>query len=66
MQLILSHDKSHLQGIMCILVLSVVNKELKVRLRELDRNDLIGRKVYAEVPPRVEYFLTESGMALKP
>jgi DNA-binding HxlR family transcriptional regulator len=41
-------------------------KTLTARLRELERNDLIVRKVYPEVPLRVEYFLTEKGMALKP
>jgi DNA-binding HxlR family transcriptional regulator len=40
-------------------------KTLTARLRELERNDLIVRKVYPEVPLRVEYFLTEKGMALK-
>lgn len=41
-------------------------KTFTARLRELERNDLIVRKVYPEVPLRVEYFLTEKGMALKP
>jgi DNA-binding HxlR family transcriptional regulator len=36
------------------------------RLRELGRNDLIGGKVYPEVPPPVKYYLTKNGMALKP
>ena len=41
-------------------------KTLTARLRELERSGLIGRRVYPEVPPRVECFLTEKGMALKP
>ena len=41
-------------------------KMLTVRLRELVESGLVSRTYYAEVPPRVEYSLTERGRALKP
>jgi DNA-binding HxlR family transcriptional regulator len=41
-------------------------KTLSVRLREMERNGLIQRKVYPETPIRIEYNLTEKAMALKP
>ena len=41
-------------------------KTLSIRLRELEKRDLIIRTVYPEVPPRVEYKLTEKGKALEP
>lgn len=41
-------------------------KMITARLRELERYGLISRTVYAEVPPRVEYELTERGRGLGP
>jgi DNA-binding HxlR family transcriptional regulator len=44
----------------------VSQKMLAQQLRELERDGLVERKVYAEVPPKVEYRLTEWGQALCP
>ena len=41
-------------------------KTLSVRLREMERNGLISRKIYPETPIRIEYTVTEKGSALKP
>jgi len=41
-------------------------KTLSVRLREMEKNNLIKRKVYPDTPVRVEYTITEKGEALKP
>ena len=39
-------------------------KTLTDRLRDLERNGVLERTVFAEIPPRVEYTLTEKGRAL--
>jgi len=41
-------------------------KTLSVRLREMEKEDLITRTIYPETPPRVEYQITKKGEALKP
>jgi len=40
-------------------------KTLTDRLRDLERNGVLERTVYPEIPPRVEYTLTEKGRALQ-
>ena len=44
----------------------VSQKVLTAQLRDMEAKGLVTRQVYAEVPPRVEYTLTETGYSLKP
>ena len=45
---------------------TMTQRVLTNQLRELERDGLISRKVYAEVPPKVEYSITAFGKTLEP
>jgi DNA-binding HxlR family transcriptional regulator len=44
----------------------ITEKMLSMQLRQLEEDGIVQRKVYPEVPPRVEYFLTDEGKTLLP
>jgi DNA-binding HxlR family transcriptional regulator len=48
------------------LIPSVTQRMLTLQLRELERDKVITRTIYPEVPPKVEYTLTPSGKNLRP
>lgn len=48
------------------LINGISKRMLTAQLRELEDDKIISRKVYAEVPPRVDYTLTDVGQSLMP
>lgn len=48
------------------LIPSVTQRMITRQLRELEADSVINRKVYPQVPPKVEYSITELGLQLKP
>ena len=61
---LLNNEKLHFSELQRAIP-DISKKMLTNQLRELERHDIVHRKVYAEVPPRVEYSMTEYGMKLK-
>ncbi|TAE12111.1 MAG: transcriptional regulator [Bacteroidetes bacterium] len=47
-------------------VKGITQSMLTQQLRELEEDGIINRKIYAEIPPKVEYTLTEFGLTLSP
>ena len=53
-------------GKMSMMLKGISKQMLTSQLRELEEDGIIERKIYAEIPPRVEYFLTPKGKSLLP
>jgi len=59
-------EKTHRFNQLGRIICKITARTLTKQLRELERDGLIRRTVYAQVPPKVEYDLTEKGKSLEP
>src|SRR4051812_29021717 len=48
------------------LIPNITEKMLSLQLKDLEKDGIVGRKVYAQIPPKVEYYLTDFGKTLIP
>lgn len=48
------------------LIPNITEKMLSLQLKDLESDGIVRRKVYAEIPPKVEYYLTDFGKSLIP
>ena len=53
-------------GVMQRNIEGISKQMLTSQLRELEKDGILERKIYAEIPPRVEYFITSKGKTLSP
>ncbi|MBL0742433.1 winged helix-turn-helix transcriptional regulator [Chryseolinea lacunae] len=53
-------------GKMSMIMKDISKQMLTTQLRELENDGIIERKIFPEIPPRVEYYLTEKGKSLLP
>lgn len=62
----LGHEGTHRFNALQKLFTKISHKMLSNQLRELEEDGIVRREVFPEVPPRVEYSLTELGRTLLP
>lgn len=61
---LINHGIKRYSEIMAVMP-NISQRTLTNQLRELEKDGLISRTIYAEVPPKVEYYVTEKGSSLK-